>query len=79
MYSVNETAWSEYKMTRSMSTTWAAAEREKLLEDSRRHVEKLEDANVSLPREFDARTEWPQCWTVPHISDQAGCGSCWVT
>lgn len=37
-------------------------------------------ANSRLPpTTFDARLEWPLCWTVHQVPNQGGCGSCWVS
>lgn len=27
---------------------------------------------------FDARLRWPLCWSIHQVSNQGGCGSCWV-
>lgn len=34
--------------------------------------------STELPKEFDARTHWPQCSTIGRILDQGHCGSCWA-
>lgn len=34
--------------------------------------------SLKLPKEFDARTAWPQCSTIGRILDQGHCGSCWA-
>ncbi|KAH9624616.1 hypothetical protein KSS87_010319 [Heliosperma pusillum] len=34
--------------------------------------------SLNLPKEFDARTAWPQCSTIGKILDQGHCGSCWA-
>ncbi|XP_042502172.1 cathepsin B-like protease 3 isoform X1 [Macadamia integrifolia] len=34
--------------------------------------------SLKLPKEFDARTAWPQCVTIGRILDQGHCGSCWA-
>ncbi|XP_010542823.1 PREDICTED: cathepsin B-like [Tarenaya hassleriana] len=36
------------------------------------------DRSLKLPKEFDARTAWPQCTTIGRILDQGHCGSCWA-
>lgn len=38
--------------------------------------ELIEDNSDSLPANFDARTQWPDC--VHAIRDQGHCGSCWA-
>jgi len=34
--------------------------------------------NQAVPDTFDARTQWPDCWTIKQIRDQSACGSCWA-
>ncbi|CAL9153691.1 unnamed protein product [Musa hybrid cultivar] len=34
--------------------------------------------SLKLPKQFDARTAWPQCSTIGTILDQGHCGSCWA-
>lgn len=34
--------------------------------------------HLKLPKEFDARKQWPNCPTIGQIRDQGNCGSCWV-
>jgi len=34
--------------------------------------------NVKVPATFDARVQWPDCWTIKQIRDQSACGSCWA-
>uniref|UniRef100_A0A8D8UDP7 Cathepsin B n=1 Tax=Cacopsylla melanoneura TaxID=428564 RepID=A0A8D8UDP7_9HEMI len=41
-------------------------------------LEVADDDNVTVPAEFDARTQWPNCPTIKEIRDQGSCGSCWA-
>lgn len=34
--------------------------------------------HLKLPKNFDAREQWPNCPTLKEIRDQGSCGSCWV-
>uniref|UniRef100_A0A3Q0RQ43 Cathepsin B n=1 Tax=Amphilophus citrinellus TaxID=61819 RepID=A0A3Q0RQ43_AMPCI len=34
--------------------------------------------DLNLPKEFDARQQWPNCPTLEEIRDQGSCGSCWA-
>jgi len=34
--------------------------------------------SVAVPDTFDARVQWPTCWTIKQIRDQSACGSCWA-
>ncbi|OQV13907.1 Cathepsin B [Hypsibius exemplaris] len=31
-----------------------------------------------LPKEFDARVQWPNCPSIKEVRDQGACGSCWA-
>uniref|UniRef100_A0A1A8SJW6 Cathepsin B n=1 Tax=Nothobranchius rachovii TaxID=451742 RepID=A0A1A8SJW6_9TELE len=33
---------------------------------------------LKLPKNFDARVQWPNCPTLKEIRDQGSCGSCWA-
>ncbi|WKY15698.1 hypothetical protein Q1695_000861 [Nippostrongylus brasiliensis] len=48
-----------------------------LLQDTVEHIQALKRMRGDIPKEFDARTRWPKCWSVHQIFNQAGCGSCW--
>ncbi|VDP48930.1 unnamed protein product [Soboliphyme baturini] len=39
-------------------------------------VELLDEADI--PKEFDARQQWPYCSSIRLIRSQANCGSCWA-
>jgi cathepsin B len=32
----------------------------------------------AIPASFDARQQWPQCYSIGWIRDQSDCGSCWA-
>ncbi|VDK48635.1 unnamed protein product [Cylicostephanus goldi] len=49
-----------------------------LLQDTVAHVDDLRKVDKAIPKAFDVRQAWPQCWAVHQIFNQAGCGSCWV-
>ncbi|XP_015425929.1 PREDICTED: cathepsin B-like [Myotis davidii] len=34
--------------------------------------------DITLPENFDARENWPNCPTIKEIRDQGSCGSCWA-
>ena len=34
--------------------------------------------NITIPKEFDSRKQWPNCPTIGEIRDQGSCGSCWA-
>lgn len=34
--------------------------------------------SAEIPREFDARVQWPHCPSIRHVRDQGNCGSCWA-
>lgn len=36
------------------------------------------DISINLPKEFDARKQWPKCPTIGKIGDQGHCGCCWA-
>jgi cathepsin B len=36
------------------------------------------DPSFVAPESYDARTAFPQCYTISHIRDQCACGSCFA-
>jgi len=34
--------------------------------------------DLAVPDTFDARVQWPNCWTIQQIRDQSACCSCWA-
>ncbi|KAI1717026.1 papain family cysteine protease domain-containing protein [Ditylenchus destructor] len=34
--------------------------------------------DIDLPKNFDARKQWPKCKSIKEIRDQSKCGSCWA-
>ncbi|VDK84599.1 unnamed protein product [Litomosoides sigmodontis] len=51
---------------------------EYLLSDTVEHITLLKSKKLHLPQQFDARLQWPLCWSVHQVANQGGCGSCWA-
>lgn len=45
---------------------------------SRQKMAKSRFLSLSLPTNFDAREQWPNCQSLRNIRDQSSCGSCWA-
>ena len=45
---------------------------------AKKHQSKTRFLDMEIPKNFDARTNWPQCESLRAIRDQSSCGSCWV-
>jgi cathepsin B len=45
---------------------------------ARKHLAKSRFMDIELPKNFDARTNWPDCASLRTIRDQSSCGSCWA-
>lgn len=61
---------------RHMRETGVAAD-----DDTSEHkVEPLEndEDDLNLPKNFDARKQWPKCKSIGMIRDQGPCGGCWA-
>lgn len=43
-----------------------------------KYFQLLKSKKLHLPQQFDARLQWPLCWSVHQVANQGGCGSCWV-
>jgi cathepsin B len=42
------------------------------------HRAVLKKSSITIPKEFDARKQWPSCVSVNEVRNQANCGSCWA-
>uniref|UniRef100_A0A7E4UZY2 Pept_C1 domain-containing protein n=1 Tax=Panagrellus redivivus TaxID=6233 RepID=A0A7E4UZY2_PANRE len=45
---------------------------------ARKHESATRFLDINLPKNFDSRTNWPQCDSIKQIRDQSSCGSCWA-
>ncbi|VBB31707.1 unnamed protein product [Acanthocheilonema viteae] len=52
--------------------------REYILGDTVEHIKLLKSKKLHLPQQFDARLQWPLCWSIHQVANQGGCGSCWA-
>ncbi|VDM95551.1 unnamed protein product [Onchocerca ochengi] len=59
-------------------TFTAKIKQEYTLADSFEHIKLLKSKKLRLPQQFDARLQWPLCWSVHQVPNQGGCASCWA-
>ncbi|KAI1717028.1 papain family cysteine protease domain-containing protein [Ditylenchus destructor] len=45
---------------------------------ARKTLGKSRYLDIDLPKNFDARQQWPSCQSLKMIRDQSSCGSCWA-
>jgi len=45
---------------------------------ARKTLGKSRYLDIELPKNFDAREQWPTCQSIRAIRDQSSCGSCWA-
>lgn len=43
-----------------------------------KHQSKTRLLDMDIPKNFDSRTNWPECESLRAIRDQSSCGSCWA-
>ncbi|KAI1725178.1 papain family cysteine protease domain-containing protein [Ditylenchus destructor] len=66
-------AMSENMIRRMMGVKYANN-----MEMDRKEYANTTHLNIELPKNFDAREQWPNCRSVKSIRDQSNCGSCWA-
>ncbi|KAI1710629.1 peptidase family c1 propeptide domain-containing protein [Ditylenchus destructor] len=61
-------------MSENMKRRMMGVKHEKNLEADRQQNAKSSYLDIKLPKNFDARDQWPNCQSLKSISDQSTCG-----